>query len=64
MSSLSILNKLKEALDNPKWKPTMIAEIEALKKKKKKLIHGYKWAFTVKHKVDDFGERFKAKIGS
>ena len=71
LSSVSIPNKLQDALKNPKWKKAMIEEMEALRKNSTwelvKLPEGKKhvgcrWVFTVKHKADGSVERYKARL--
>lgn len=70
-SSVSISQTLRDALKDPKWKKFMIEEMRALQKNstweltrlprgKKKA--GYKWIFTIKHKVSGSIERYKARL--
>ena len=71
LSSVSIPNKLQDALENPKWKKAMVEEMEALRKNStwelvnlpegKKLL-GCRWVFTVKHKADGLVERYRARL--
>ncbi|TQD71560.1 hypothetical protein C1H46_042906, partial [Malus baccata] len=71
LSSVSVPNKLQDALKDPKWKKAMIEEMEALRKNStwelvalpegKKPV-GCRWVFTVKHKADGSVERYKARL--
>ena len=69
--SSSILENIKEALRNPKWKRAMEDEITALIRnntwekcmiRKKKKTVGCKWVFSIKYYADKTIDRYKARL--
>jgi len=71
LSSIPIPSNIQKALADPRWTKAMVDEMAALEKNNtwdlvslprgKKTV-GYKWVFTIKHKVDETIERYKARL--
>ncbi|KAM5585973.1 hypothetical protein ABKV19_005070 [Rosa sericea] len=71
ISSVSIPNKVQDALRDPKWSKAMEEEMEALQKNntwelvvlpKGKRPVGCKWVYTIKHDSDGSVSRYKARL--
>jgi hypothetical protein len=71
LDNISVPKKWKEAIDDSKWKSSMLEEMDALEKNNtwelvnlppgKELV-GCKWVYTVKHNPDGKVERYKARL--
>ncbi|PRQ19007.1 putative RNA-directed DNA polymerase [Rosa chinensis] len=71
ISTVSVPNRVQDALGDPKWRKAMEEEMEALQKNNtwklvpppqgKKAV-GCRWMFTVKHNADGSVNRYKARL--